>query len=287
LCDFHGSKVVLPILSVCWVTTNSHQYINELLVSVFSSLSHLDPFCSFRLRIDLFFFKKNGRFTFNSHLETALRLFAKISTTDPLFHHVINNSFVFPLNTIHVTRRFPLIVTTRLFLLRYLNSQWVLSSDADLTVVRPFLNELSSHVRNNPASPIFAFRARSAFCPKRLVWHRVNRFRQSITLSHRNSTLYFGGGLLLFPNCHLARVIPDHVIEMTAKRGSPFPCVEQDALWAFSNSSVYGILPWSFNCQMGGICGSRCFDDVGLVHARQGLERDRVKRQLDTFVKHG
>jgi hypothetical protein len=70
------------------------------------------------------------------------------------------------------------------------------------------------------------------------------------------------------------------VIEMSALQQSPFPLVDQDMLWAFSNSSLYGILPWKFNCYPGGICHFRCEPGYDIIHGRQTEERIQASKKF-------
>jgi hypothetical protein len=123
-------------------------------------------------------------------------------------------------------------------------------------------------INDNPNVPFYAVLDRSAYCPGSAVWRHWNRYRQHITIFNKNRTLYFNGGLIMTRNSPMARHMLQFVIKKIAETQISFQNAEQDALWAFTDSSFYGVLPPRLNCQPGGPCHTVCPPDVIGYHAR-------------------
>jgi hypothetical protein len=136
--------------------------------------------------------------------------------------------------------------------------------------MHPMLTPVKTEIDKNSQAPIYAALDRSANCPESKVWQYWNGIRQSRTLFNKNTTLYFNGGLIVTRICPLTRAMLLFVIDKTLEIGSASPLTEQSALWSFSNSSLYGILPQSLNCFPGGSCDTVCPPDVIGYHALRG-----------------
>jgi hypothetical protein len=157
--------------------------------------------------------------------------------------------------------------------------------DTDLTVMRPFLSNLMSWVSRNQQIPIWATLARSVPCSGPDRFREIYYSRQKITIYNKNQNLYFSGGFLLFRNCKDTQQMISRVIELGATQKQPFPAGDQDMLWAFSNSSLYGILPWTFNCQPDGICNVKCGPGYAVIHGHRLPERIQAEQNFRTNLK--
>jgi lipopolysaccharide biosynthesis glycosyltransferase len=138
----------------------------------------------------------------------------------------------------------------RLFLLWDLESAWILYLDTDVVAVHPFLEELNSYLVRAPNAPIFAVLDLAVNCTHGTEVKQFYEGRQRITVYNRNKTpfLYYNSGFLVLRNCEMTKRMIRHVIEMTSKLGFGFDHADQDCLWAFTNTSLYGGLPNKFNC---------------------------------------
>jgi lipopolysaccharide biosynthesis glycosyltransferase len=143
--------------------------------------------------------------------------------------------------------------------------------DTDVIAVRPFLQEMNSYLVQDPNAPIFAVLDIQANCPKGRRSKRFYRERQQITLFNRNRTpfLYFNTGFLLFRNGEMTKHMIQYVIKMISGMTSGFFFADQDCLWAFSNTSLYGVLPTKFNCrETRALCPlNGCGPETSLYHS--------------------
>jgi hypothetical protein len=103
---------------------------------------------------------------------------------------------------------------------------------------------------------------------------------QRIAIDNKNLHLYFNSGFLLFQNGESAKKIIRRVIDRAATLKQPFRFGDQDMLWAFSNSSSYGILPATFNCQPHKLCQLECGSDIALVHGHKIQQRIQAEHRL-------
>jgi lipopolysaccharide biosynthesis glycosyltransferase len=229
----------------------------------------------------LYFYQDEGIFWLSVKQEHTLRWLGSIRPEIPLDQHFINKSFLIPLTAAQASERLPLAAMVRLFLLWDLESQWILYMDGDLTVMHPFLSRLQSHINGYQTTPIWAVVDRSVPCSGPHRFPAVYYTRHKITIYNKNLYLYFNSGFLLFRNCQSAKEIIRHVITMAARLTRPFPTGDQDMLWAFSNSSLYGVLPTTFNCQPGYICKLECRPDIAIVHGRGILARIQAEHMFN------
>jgi hypothetical protein len=268
---FSRTTCVSPLrLFVCWVTTLNQRFFNEFCVGMFTFVLHLTNHIPFTLKFDIYFFSIENNFTMSPNQVLAITFLSKIRLDIGSRFHFINSSFLGKIRNIRTVPRFPLPVFVRLFLVFHCDCDFLLSIDGDITAQGPIQTVLRRAIQNNPDVPFYAVLDRSANCPGSAVWRNWNQYRQHITMFNKNRTLYFNGGLIMTRNSPIARRILQFVISKIAETKYSFQNAEQDALWAFTDSSLYGILPSSLNCQPGGPCRRVCPPDVIGYHARDG-----------------
>jgi hypothetical protein len=269
-------------LSVCWVTSLDTKRFNEFCACIFAFLSNLEKSPPFRVLGELYLYDDNGTHLLTSDHLRKLQCLSGMRPDVPLRRHLINKTFLYPLTSVHSGAGFPVVVMTRLFLLWDLDSTWILYMDSDLVAVHPFLQEVSSYLQLAPDAPIFAVLDVQSKCPWGPNWREFYEDRQRNTIYNRNKDenmfLYFNSGFLLFRNCGLAKEMMRRVIDMTAVMTTGFQYADQDCLWAFSNSSLYGILPKKFNCmERLWMCPiNKCGDETSLYHSHGTPAADRA-----------
>jgi hypothetical protein len=154
----------LPTLSVCWVTSQQSQYVDELCVNFFTFLSTLEAMPPCQIQGQFCFYYHNGHFSFSAWQMHALQWLSSIRPGIPFVYHFINKSFVVPLATRQASRRLCLAAMVRLVLLWGLDSQCILCMDGDLTLKHPFLSRLRSYVIQSQNVSIWAVVDRAAPC---------------------------------------------------------------------------------------------------------------------------
>jgi hypothetical protein len=274
-----------PTLSGCWVTSDKGSCFHEMCVGIFTFLSTLEVIPPCHITGQIYLYRDEGRFLLSTQQEFPVRSLTRIRPILLFNLRFVNESFVFPFTNSQASEQFPLVVMVRLFLLRDRDSNWILYMDIDLTVMRPFPSDLMSCVSRNQHVPIWATLARPVPCsgPNRSA--TLYHSRQKMTIYNTNQNLYFNSGFLLFRNCKNTQQIISRVLEIGATQKQPLPLGDQEMLWAFSNSSLYGILPWTFNCQPGGICNVKCEPGSAVIHGHRVPERTRAEQMFRTNLQ--
>jgi hypothetical protein len=274
-------------LSVCWVTSLQEGRFKEFCVGVFSFLSTLEETPPFKVMVEVYFYQGDGRHFMSAGHIKQLQCLSLIRPDIHIRHHFINQSFINPLRREHAGGGFMPVVFVRLFLLFEIESAWVLYLDADAVVVHPFLSELRPYLFAAPNAPIFAVLDVQAYCPWSPHWRAFYEGRQRITHHNKNSTLYFNSGFMVYRNSHVTKQMMRHVIDMISRLRSGFTWPTQDSLWAFTKTSLYGVLPKKFNCMTHEVLcpGFVCPPNTSIFHGHRTPAMKHTERAFTDLLR--
>jgi hypothetical protein len=165
--------------------------------------------------------------------------------------------------------------------------------DADLTTVHPFLQELNSYLVLDQNAPLFAVLDIQTVCasggPSARYFAGFHRDRLELTIVNKNATefRYYNSGFLVMRNGELMRQIFGQVIGNISLRAPRFFYGDQDAIWAYSNTSLFGLLPMKFNCMdIRQTCSEHmCGPETLLFHSHDKPRAVRARQEFSNTLK--